>query len=324
MQTQAPPPTPPPKPSFTLQDVSRGRRQQPFRLMLAGVEGIGKSTFGADAPSPIFLGAEDGADHLDVQRLPQPRTWADVFHSVALLQNEQHDFKTLVVDTVDWLEPLCWGHVCRRDKKLNSDGEPDIEEYGFGKGYNAALDEWRKLLRVLEGLRAKGLNVVMLAHTQLRTFKNPLGDDFDRYELKLNLKAGGLLKEWVDAVLFANFETFAVKKDATSKFEKAKGVSSGARYIYTERTAGYDAKNRYGLPPQLALSWREFEAAARAGQPADPKALLAEIAEKTALLDSAGQEKVKASLGRAGTDAKKLSQILNYVNTKPVVASKEA
>lgn len=318
MQTTTPPqPVPPPKPSFTLKDVSSGRKQQPFRLMLAGVEGIGKSTFGADAPKPIFLGAEDGADHLDVQRLPQPRTWADVFHSVDLLNREQHDFRTLVIDTVDWLEPLCWGHVCRRDKKLNKDGEPDIEEYGFGKGFSAALDEWRKLLRQLEALRAKGMHVIMLAHTQLRTFKNPLGDDFDRYELKLNLKAGGLLKEWVDAVLFANFETFAVKKDATSKFEKAKGVSNGSRYIYTERTAGYDAKNRYGLPGQLPLSWAAFEAAAIAGQPADPVVILAEIHARSALLSGAEQEKIKAAIDRAAGNATKLSQLLNYANATP-------
>lgn len=316
----APPPAPKP---WTLADVTSGRRQQPFRVMLAGVEGIGKSTFGANAPKPIFLGAEDGADHLDVPRLPQPKTWADAFRAVQLLHGEKHDYQTLVVDTVDWLEPLCWTAICIRDKKLNDSGDPDIESYGFGKGYNAALDEWRKLLRALESLRKIGMNTVLLAHTQLKTFKNPLGEDYDRYELKLHLKAGGLLKEWVDAVLFANYETFAVKKDAASKFEKAKGISSGARYIYTERTAGYDAKNRYGLPPQLALSWSEFEAAARRGQVADPKVLLAEIVEKAALLQAADQEAVKASLARVGMDAAKLSQVLNYVNTKTPTQPKE-
>ncbi len=301
--TTAPAPTPP-KP-FTLADVTSGKRQQAYRLLLSGVEGIGKSTFGADAPSPIFLGAEDGTDHLDVKRLPAPRSWADVFRSVALLQAEKHDFKTLVVDTVDWLEPLCWDSVCARDKKK------DIEDYGFGKGYTAALDEWRKLLRALEGLRAKGMHVVLLAHTHLKTFKNPLGDDFDRYELKLNLKAGGLLKEWCDAVLFANYETFTVKSQGA---QKAKGVSSGARYVYTERTAAYDAKNRYGLPAQLALSWAEFDAAARGG--ADPKTLLEAIHAGLPLLSEADRSKVLSKIPIANGDATRLSQILNFVAAK--------
>lgn len=307
----APKPTPP---KWTLADVTTGRKQQPFRVLLSGVEGIGKSTFAAGAPKPIFLGAEDGAGMLDVPRLPQPATWADAFRAVELLTTETHQFQTLVVDTVDWLEPLVWAHVCARDKKLNSEGEPDIESYGFGKGYSTALDEWRKFLAGLERIRAKGMHVVLLAHTHLKTFKNPLGEDFDRYELKLNLKAGGLLKEWVDALLFANYETFAIKKDSTSKFEKAKGISSGARYIYTERTAGYDAKNRYSLPPQLALSWSEFEAAAKGG--ADPDALLSAIHAGLSRLAPAEQVKVAAAIGRAGRDIAKLSQLANYVAVK--------
>lgn len=311
IHTQAPPATPPRQ--FTLADVSSGKRQQAFRLMLSGTEGIGKSTFGAGAPSPLFLGAEDGTDHLDVKRLPTPQTWADVFRSVNLLHAEKHDFKTLVVDTVDWLEPLCWDYVCARDKKK------DIEDYGFGKGYLAALDEWRKLLRAFESLRAKGMHVILLAHTHLKTFKNPLGDDFDRYELKLNLKAGGLLKEWCDAVLFANYETFAVKAQGA---QKAKGVSSGARYIYTERTAAYDAKNRYGLPPTMALSWTEFETLARSGGSAE--ALLASIKEALPKLDRAEQDIVAAAITRAGLDTTKLSQLLNYVVVKTPTLTKEA
>ncbi len=169
------------------------------------------------------------------------------------------------------------------------------------------------------------MHVVLLAHTHLKTFKNPLGEDFDRYELKLNLKAGGLLKEWVDALLFANHETFAVKKDQTSKFEKAKGVSSGARYIYTERTAGYDAKNRYALPAQMALSWAEFEAAARKG--ADPAALLEAINAGLPLLDAADQAKVTSKIPLAGSDTTRLAQILNYVavklSTQPLTQNKE-
>ncbi len=311
-QPSSPKPTPPKL--FTLADVTSGKRQQPYRLLLSGTEGIGKSTFGAGAPSPLFLGAEDGTDHLDVKRLPTPQAWADVFRSVGLLQAESHDFKTLVVDTVDWLEPMLWEFICARDKKT------DIEAYGFGKGYSAALDEWRKLLRALEGLRVKGMSVVLLAHTHLRTFKNPLGEDFDRYELKLNLKAGGLLKEWCDAVLFANYETFAVKAQNATK---AKGVSSGARYIYTERTAAYDAKNRYSLPAQLALSWSEFDTAARAGS--DPKLLLETIAAGVLLLAPAEQEKVNAAVLRAKGDPSKLNILVNYITANlPTITNKEA
>ncbi len=309
---QTAPPQDEQRPKFTLNDVTRGRKQQPFRVTLFGPEGIGKTTFGAGAPNPIFLGAEDGSGQLDVARLPQPKTWGDVEHALHLLASEAHAYKTLVVDTLDWLEPLNWAFICERDRKS------DIEDYGYGKGYQAALDEWRRFLAALERLRAKQMHVVLLAHAWLKAFKNPEGPDFDRYELKLNLKAGGLLKEWSDAVLFANYETYAVKEDATKEAKKTRvrGVSTGARLLFAERTAAYDAKNRYGLPASMPLSWESFETAAVAGQPADPKVLTEEIQRKAADLGAEEKKKVLAAIGRANGDAVKLSQLNNYTNSR--------
>lgn len=301
--TAAPKPTPQPS-RMTLAGIIKGKQQAAWRILLYGVEGIGKSTLAAATPAPIFLGAEDGTAHLDIERLPAPEGWADVKAAVELLTREPHQYKTLVVDTVDWAEPMLWAFICARDKMK------DIEEYGFGKGYTAALDEWRVLLASLERLReARKMNVLFLGHCHAKTFKNPLGDDFDRYELKLHLKAGGLLKEWCDAVLFANHETFA-KTDARTK--KVKGVSTGARWLYTERTAGYDAKNRFGFPEMLPLSWPDIEAA-MAGPVADP-ALLEEIRRKALELGMA--EKVEAGIGRAGADTAKLHILNSWLNSQ--------
>lgn len=286
----------------------RGKQQQPMRLLLYAPEGLGKSTFASQSRKPIFLGAENGSDHLDVVRFPTPHSLEDCFDAVRLLTDDAHDFGTLVIDTLDWMEPLVWDFICRRDKKAN------IEDYNYGRGYQAALDEWRRFLATLESMRRiRKTDVILLAHSQLRTFKNPTGPDFDRYELKLNLKAGGLLKEWCDAVLFANYETYAAKEDRTNR---VRGVSTGARLIYTERTASWDAKNRYGLPEQLPLSWESFEAAAAAGQPADPKVLTEEIQRKAAGLNDEEKKKVLAAIGRANGDAVKLSQLNNYTNSR--------
>lgn len=315
------PPTPPPpqaipsKPTWTLKDVSSGRRDVAYRLLLAGVEGIGKSTFGAGAPGAIFLCGEDGTNHLDVKRFPPVTSWADAFRAVEVLLTEKHDYRTLVVDTLDWLESLVWEHCCRRDGKRSKAGILDIEAYGYGKGYQAAIDEWRRWMRELERLREKGISVLLLAHTHVKPFKNPLGDDFDRYELKVHGRAAGMWKEWCDAVLFANFEQFAVKEIDDPRV-KAKGVASGKRLIYTERTAGYDAKNRYGLPQVLPLSWDEFEQAVRNGKPVPSERLVEQIRAGVPLLAPEDQEKCMAALGRAGLDAQKLSQLLNIVNVK--------
>jgi hypothetical protein len=302
----------PPASRMTLANVKKGKQAHAWRILLYGVEGIGKSTLAAATPSPIFLGAEDGTAHLDVERLPAPESWGDVKAAVEMLLKEEHGYRTLVVDTVDWAEPLLWAFICARDKMK------DIEDYGYGKGYTAALDEWRVLLASLERLRAaKSMNVLLLGHCHARPFKNPLGEDFDRYELKLNLKAGGLLKEWSDAVLFANHETFA-KKDERTK--KVKGISTGARWLYTERTAGYDAKNRYGFPEMLPLSWPDVEAAMQA--PAVDAALLAEIRRKG--VEMKQSEKIEAAIGRATGDAEKLKQLNTWCNSQLTLLAETA
>ncbi len=291
-----------------LTALVRGKQLQPIRAVVFGPEGCGKSTFAANAPAPIFLGAEDGTAQLDVVRFPTPSTWADVLEAVRVLASEDHQFKTLVVDSADWVEPLLWRHLISKDKT----GAETIEDVsgGYGKGYTAALDEWRVFLAAIERMRkAKSMHVLLIAHSHIKAFKNPEGPDYERHELKLNGKAAGLLKEWSDCVMFANYETFAV----ADKSKRVRGVSTGARLLNTERSAAFDAKNRYGLQPQLPLSWQAFEDAVKAGQPADPVALLEEVSRKLLELAPAEQEKVKAALPRA-TDALRLSQLNDYIN----------
>jgi hypothetical protein len=299
---------PPAQPSrMTLASVVKGKRARPIRCLLYGVEGVGKSTFAASAPSPILVGAEDGTDHLDVPRFPTPTTWTEVLDAIRALTTQEHTYRTLVIDTVDWVEPLCWEFVCNRD------GVENIEAYGYGKGYVTALDEWRKLLSALERAREKGMHVILLAHSWIKPFKNPEGSDYDRWELKLHAKAAGLLKEWCDVVLFANHETFA-EKDSRTK--RVKGVSTGARVIYTSRTAAFDAKNRYDLPEQMPLDWEEFFAAVQSHRPADPKALAAEIKRKADEVGGEVQEKALEFLAQHAEDAGALARLNDKLNAK--------
>jgi len=298
---------------MTLASVVKGLIEAPVRVLLYGVEGIGKSTFAAGAPKPIFLGAEDGTKRLDVHRFPQPSTWQDVLEALDVLRDEKHDYETFVVDTLDWLEPLLWQYICDRD------GKAGIEAYGYAKGYVAALDEWRLFLARIEALgRARPMHVVFLAHSWIKPFKNPEGDDFDRYELKLHAKAGGLLKEWSDCVLFTNYETFAKEDERTGR---AKGFDTGVRFIYTQRRAAYDAKNRYDLPDRLPLDWSDFFAALQKHEPADPDKLCAAIEEKLEELDGDQRKKAEAAFEKAKGNAAQLAKVNDKLNA--TLAGKE-
>jgi hypothetical protein len=299
-------PTPKATGNMRLANVTSGKLAETFRIFIAGVEGIGKSSFAAAAPKPIFIDVEGSTGQLDVQRYPGVQNFADVLDAVNDLTVSQHDFKTVAIDTVDWLEALIWQHVCARDRQFT------IEDYGYGKGYTVALDEWRRLLVALERLeRAKGMNIILVGHSHIRPFKNPEGEDFDRYEVKLHTKAAGLLKEWARAVLFAHYEQYAVK---TRGALKAKGVASGTRLIHTERSAAYDAKNRYGLPPTLPLSWQAFEAAANTVK--TPEQISADILALVAGKDAAIEAAVAQHLAAAGADVPKLNQLKNWTAQK--------
>lgn len=297
----------PPAKRMDLGAIVRGKQKAPLRVLLYGTEGIGKSSWANGAPSAVFLCGESGTDDIDCARLPEPSSWEDVKEAIRALTEDEHDHQTLVIDTLDAIEPWCWKAVC--DKA----GKTDIEAFGFAKGYIAALDEWRVFLAALEKMRrVRGMNVVLIAHSYIKPFKNPEGDDYDRYEMKLHLKASGLIKEWVDDVLFAHYETFAVKEDERGR---AKGVSSGARVVETRRTAAWDAKNRHSLPERLPLNWDDFAAAVAAHRPADPVKLKIQIAAKLALFtDEALAAKVQAALTKAGDDAAELAKINNRID----------
>jgi hypothetical protein len=293
---------------MTLAAVTKGKVDAPYRIVVTGVDGVGKSVFAAAAPKPIFLCAEDGTHHLDVARFPEPRTWQDARDAIATLTADSGGFETLVIDTVDWLEPLLWDHVCEQD------GKDSIEKVGggFGKGYVAAVDGWRHLLADIDKLqREQKMNVILLGHAFIKKFSNPEGADYDRWILKLHEKSASLIREWAKGVYFANYETFAVKEK-----EKVKGVSSGARKLYTQRTAAYDAKDRYGLPESLPLSYAEFDKLAQAGKASQIEEIQKRIADLSARADDTLKKQIEAAVQRANGDADKLAQLADWASTK--------
>ena len=220
--------------------------------------------------------------------------------AIDALTREEHPFKTLVIDTIDWLEPLCWAHVCK------AAGKPDIEAFGYGKGYVAAVDAWRLLLGRLEALQARrGMHVILLGHAVARDHRDPELDSWKRWTPKLHQAAADLICEWCDAVLYATHEAVA-RKDGP----RARGVSTGQRVLHTEWTAGHVAKNRHGLPPLLPLSWAQLWAHVRG-----PAAILAEIDGLLPQLPEDKRAKAQAARDEHATSAAALLGVLARIKT---------
>ncbi len=311
--TAAPQPKPAPAAirasRMTLASISRGKVQGPARMVVYGVDGVGKTTFAAGAPNPIFLGAEDGTRQLDVARFPAPQCWSDALDAVRLLTRDSGGFQTFVVDSLDWLEPLLIAELCRREGVTN---KLDIGG-GFQKWIDAAVDEWRVFLAALEQLQAaQKMNVILLAHSFQRNVKNPEGDDYERYQLKLHEKHAGLMREWAEGVYFARHEAYA---DKDKKTKRVRGISTGARLLNTKWTAAYDAKDRYSLPEQLPLDWAEFEKA-RANSNVATEALKAEIERKASELGGEIEKFARDYLIKNATNAVQLNLLNTKLNAK--------
>lgn len=294
-----------------LSQVTKGKVSQPFLGIVSGVDGVGKTTFAAQMPGVVFVGPEMGTANLDVSRLPVADSLAQLYTQLDALASEPHSFQSVAVDAIDGIEPLIWEDLVF---KAGSSKIKSIEDFGYGKGYVAALDEWRRFMGKLNILREKRkMNVMLIAHVHVKAAKDPtVIEDYDRYQLKLNDKAAALLREWVDCVFFANFETLTAK----DKQGKTRAFGDGARYLYTERRAGFDAKNRFGLPFQLDLDWAQLSehlGSANADDPATLKHVIELMIEE--MTDEGMKAKTKQFLAGCGDDITQLKRLESKVKT---------
>lgn len=285
-----------------LENVTKGKIKKPHIILIYGVDGCGKSTFGSQAPNPIFLGSEDGSNQLEVARFPAPKSWGEIEKCVDALLKEKHDYKTLVIDSADWIEPILHNDICARYNVKSI----ELAAGGYGKGYGESLVEWQKHCRNLARLRdEKGMHIIIIAHSEVVKFTDPSTQtEYDRYGLKLYKKSSALLREFADCVLFANFEIFTKKEG-----QKNLHFGNGDRVIYTERRPGFDAKNRFGLPFQLPLSWQDFE---NAISPESKETLLSAIEGMMGLLkDETIKDKVFQAVKKTDGNIEQLRAIRN-------------
>ncbi len=238
-----------------LESIQSGRENKPPRIMVYGQEGGGKSTFGASAPGAIFVQTEDGLGEIDCRKFPLAQNFGDVVAALTALRDEDHNFRTVVIDSLDWLERLIFDEVCKEF------GVRSIEKAdgGYGKGYVDALVHWRKVLSLLDDLRnQRGMMVILVAHAKVERFEDPENMAYDRYAPRLHKHAASLISEWVDAVMFA-MKRMRVSKDGDARaIASPIGADGGERILRTNGSPACVAKNRFGLPNEIPLQWDAF------------------------------------------------------------------
>ena len=242
-----------------LETIESGVMPKPPRTLLYGTAGIGKSTFAAGAPTPIFIQTEDGLAGIDCHKFPLVKSYEQFKQCLVSLFNGQHTFQTLVIDSLDWLERLIWSQVCKDHNVAN------IEDIGYGKGYHFALTLWREMLDGLQALRdEKGMEIILIAHAKIEKFNDPENDPYDRYTPRLHRLASNMVQEWCDNVFFASYRVHTKTSDEGFNKKRAQGIGTGERILRTTERPSHIAKNRLQLPDELALSYPAFSQAVSA------------------------------------------------------------
>ncbi len=230
--------------AIQISDMTTSVKPKPPRILCYGPPGIGKTWFGADAPAPVFLQTEDGLGKRagDTPHFPLCRQYSDVLEVLEALKTGEHDRRTLVIDTADWLDHLILDAI---------ELKYDKNDKAFGKDQVVLSTWWRALLNLMDDLRdERGMAVLFLAHSQVKRYDAPETKGYDRYMPKLARNSTAVLQEWCDAIFFAHQPVAVLEEELGFKKTRTRAVGKGA-VLRTKPNAAYIAKSRYALPEEI-------------------------------------------------------------------------
>ena len=243
---------------LTLSNIKKGKELKPPRVLLYGVHGIGKSTWASTAKAPIFIQTEDGLGNIACDKFPLATCAQDVYDALSLLKGD-HNYKTVVIDSLDWLEKVIFNDIVTANKAKSID-DFNVRALAYAGGRKLSLVVWGNVLSLLTRLnQERGMTVILLAHSMIKRFDSPLTAPYDRYQLDLYDKSAALVNQWVDVIGFTNYKVHIKEQDVGFNNQVTRGEGSGKRVIYLEERPAFDAKNHYGLPFEVPLTnWTDL------------------------------------------------------------------
>jgi len=229
--------------AINISHLKRIKATEPPRCLIYGPPGMGKTTLASEWPEPVFLQVEDGTPgDLELSSFGRLSSYDDVMDAIGSLYTEDHDRRTIVIDSLDKLEPLVWAKCCTENNW------PNVEAPGYGKGYVTVDNYWRDMIEGVNALRRdKNMGVIYIAHSTINTVDDPMTQSYSRFDIRLHKRAVGIFQDEVDAIFFLN-------QDVTLKQDEKKRVRAdggGNRWLYAAPRPAFVAKNRYGIPDKL-------------------------------------------------------------------------
>lgn len=234
------------------------------RIILLGGPKVGKSTFAAGAPAPVFfpIKGEEGIDSLKgIGRVPMCSAFEEVIGWLDFLLKKEHPYRTAVIDSSSTLEPLIHDYTCRR---CNNASSIATVYDGFNKGYDEALKEWRMIGDYLDALRnSKGMTTILIGHVETKRQEDPIIGSYSRWRWDINKLADQALTKWADCILFCDKKTIVRLEDVGfgKETKRAIELEPDKRFLFTQSRAAHPGGGRgpFGrLPYELPLEWATF------------------------------------------------------------------
>ena len=255
---------------YDLSAITSEIQHRAPRMVVLGVEKIGKSTFAAGAPGAVFLPikGEEGIDEIPVNKTSVCASSDDVLGWLSTFGNTDNQISTVVIDSTSTLEPIINAEICA-DANAPTINEKSL---AFGVGMDKSIIVWRKITEFLDALRAhKGMGSILIGHVKIKRFDDPNGGSYDQYQWDVHQKVASLLYRWADSILFCNTKVLVRKEELGFSKENthntAIDITKGQRFLYTQGRPSHPGGGRgpYGqLPYEMPLSWEHFQAAVAA------------------------------------------------------------
>lgn len=226
---------------------TRGVIKVPQKVLLYGTPGIGKTHFCSLIENGVFVDLEKGTNNFDVLRAPPMKTTAELFEFIKAFASEA--YTTLIIDSLTALERIFVKDL------LDRKGWDNLEKPGYGKGYEELKQDFIRFINAMDFLIARGKNVVLIGHSRIRTFQDPMSEAYDRYEPECTKQVSSVLIPAMDAVFFYKWRSITVETEKGDRFI-AKG--SGDRELYAVERPSLIAKNRTNMEVSYINPTKEF------------------------------------------------------------------